>query len=381
MLDFNAAKLWILAEVKRLGLGPQMDNYDGWMLYHHGGGRGKPEWAERIGKKYQWIALYRLIGMVADNVPVTPSPWDHPLPPSVPPALQAPGERNLDPTILMRRPPEDTATSWWVPFSPDFFPHHTVAEWLEDAPYPDSRRLIEVEDPQGRSWLALQTYANWDDRTDKGEWDVPYRSCFMQVRSYLIDARSIGSFWSWVAKQNLEGRRQIPEGAQWIEYSYGGEYPWAVSPQRHLALMQAESDPFKFPITPTANDQSLEFGFDSYHEETISYLVPHPRLLERSSLHWDGVAGYRTPDGTTVIESPDLTTPGPRALLVRRDWLKGFLAKNGLAIVWTILSEKQPHDQGHEAELRSVGWSVHSRAYTLRAGRVIGSKGITLRRP
>ena len=36
--------------------GDVLASYDGYMLYTHGGGRGRPGWAERIGKKYQWIA-------------------------------------------------------------------------------------------------------------------------------------------------------------------------------------------------------------------------------------------------------------------------------------------------------------------------------------
>lgn len=38
--------------------GSGCERYDRYMLGKYGGGRGKPTWAERIGKKYQWVAMY-----------------------------------------------------------------------------------------------------------------------------------------------------------------------------------------------------------------------------------------------------------------------------------------------------------------------------------
>lgn len=111
-LDMAAAKGWILREVERMGFrGELFDAYDGGMLYRYGDGRGRPSWAERIGKKYQWIGLYRLVGLVDDNFPVEPRTSEGGVAtPAVAP-LQAPGERNLDPTVLIRRRPTSRPAS------------------------------------------------------------------------------------------------------------------------------------------------------------------------------------------------------------------------------------------------------------------------------
>jgi hypothetical protein len=379
MLDFDAAKLWVLHEVRRLGLTERMDNYDGATIYKYGSGRGKPDWAERIGKKYQWIALYRLIGIVADNITARDDPWAKPLPPTLAPQLQAPGERNLDPTLLMKVKLEEAVTSWWVPIRPDFAPDETNVQWLNDLAFPDSEKLVEVTDPAGIQWLALHTYANWDDRIDNTDWDTRFRTCFMQVRSYLIDARKVNGFWTWLQNRSFEGRTAVPEGASWFPYTFAGEYPWSVTARRHLALVEIERDQFQFPITPTAHDQSLEFGFDSYHDETFHLLLPHARLLDGTGLEWNGRGGYATAEGATVIQSPELIAPGQRALLVRRDWLESYLKARRLAIVWTVLSELQPHDPDLD-RMRADGYSVHSRAHMLRGSVVLASAGVTLRK-
>ena len=61
---------WILQRAARdFGYkGSRCKEYDEYMLGKHGGGRNKPIWAERIGKKYQWVAMYQLASRLHDHV-------------------------------------------------------------------------------------------------------------------------------------------------------------------------------------------------------------------------------------------------------------------------------------------------------------------------
>jgi len=72
----NMAK-WILRRVagdfRYAGSG--CERYDSYMLGLHGGGRDKPRWAERIGKKYQWIAMYELAARLSDHAPRKRNSW------------------------------------------------------------------------------------------------------------------------------------------------------------------------------------------------------------------------------------------------------------------------------------------------------------------
>src|SRR5262249_2183171 len=69
---------WILNHVGRdLGYGGEvLASYDGYMMHTHGAGRGRPGWAERIGKKYQRIALSRLAARLADNAKPKKERWE-----------------------------------------------------------------------------------------------------------------------------------------------------------------------------------------------------------------------------------------------------------------------------------------------------------------
>ena len=54
----------------------ECEDYDSYMLGKYGGGRGKPIWAERIGKKYQWAAMYQLASRLHDHVDRKRDSWE-----------------------------------------------------------------------------------------------------------------------------------------------------------------------------------------------------------------------------------------------------------------------------------------------------------------
>src|SRR5262249_38954279 len=123
---------WILQRVTRdfSYAGSGCEGYDGYMLGKYGGGRGKPTWAERIGKKYQWVALYQLASRLHDHFDRKRDSWE-----SVP--LQAPlillEERKLDPTLPPKIAEEERhAVAWWITASVDFGSTETLSdeEWV-----------------------------------------------------------------------------------------------------------------------------------------------------------------------------------------------------------------------------------------------------------
>jgi hypothetical protein len=375
-LDMAAAKAWILREVERMGFrGELFDMYDGAMLYEHGGGRGRPSWAERIGKKYQWIALYRLIGFEADNIPLAPrTESEAEFTPAVGP-LQAPGERNLDPSMLIRSRPASRATSWWAPVEFDLRSELTDAEWLDDPSFVDSLAFIEITKPSsGQACLGLELLAHWDER-DPDDTRYPYRSAFMQIRSYLVPAASAEETWAWLQVQDFHGR-WMPEGFSWLSYVFAGEYPWGVQARIVLDVIEAEDyRPEGVPdLVPTAGWLSLEFEFDAYHEETIGFHVPTRPFFEENRLRWDGLAGYFGGE-ERVLEAPNVAAPGQPSLVADRAWLEEVLRQREFSIFWTVLSEKQIVTDGRH----DLGYAVHWRAHRLRDGTVESAASMTRR--
>ncbi|HEY0258653.1 MAG TPA: hypothetical protein VGC18_02270 [Lacisediminihabitans sp.] len=130
-VDVAAGARWVVAEVIRLGYRPRLhSNFDGYVLGKYGPGRGKPKWIERIGKKYQWIALNRLIGHLSDHAPKTRSPWEAP-----PPAVPGPESsivRQVDPTVTEFEPASDAPRPWVPAYDWDAKIGRADAQWVAD---------------------------------------------------------------------------------------------------------------------------------------------------------------------------------------------------------------------------------------------------------
>ncbi|MCV2201074.1 hypothetical protein MLZ57_017635 [Escherichia coli] len=69
---------WLMREALNLGY-PGYNhcalNYDRHIGSQYGSGRGRKGYADRLGKKYYWIALHRLLGILASNVPALEDPY------------------------------------------------------------------------------------------------------------------------------------------------------------------------------------------------------------------------------------------------------------------------------------------------------------------
>ena len=129
-------------------------------------GRGKSV-VERIGKKYQWIAYYELLGRLADNLifgdrgysDVDDSkfygPWQIDI-------------REMDPSYWIKAKSEhfygDVDIRWWRPyqFKLEFSSLNEQIKWLWDtSTLPDLQSIIWAKNNETREeWLVLRLFRN-----------------------------------------------------------------------------------------------------------------------------------------------------------------------------------------------------------------------------
>ena len=363
-LDANRMGRWIFQHVLDLGyLNPKFANYDGYMVNKYGGGRGKPKWAERIGKKYQWIALARLAARVTDHVEKR-SRWD-PEPLRTP--LSYEDGRDIDPSWLLRGSLAEKTTSWWLPEEYDFENVSAMnnREWT--ARYLDmpntSAMLSERLDEAGKRWIVLEGYPGWSSKS---------RRIWLHLHSYLIPTAERDSCWEWLQKQNFMGR-WMPEGTSFHE-GFVGEYPWGISFNLyedsyllHDGLRQKKPP---CQMIPTSNSLSVSYEYNAYEEESISIHLPARCFFDDHSLRWNRASGYLSADGQLRFFDPSVVEPGPSALLVDSDFLQDFLSKHNLSIVWTVLGEKLIIGAFDSPRL------VYSRAHMLGPDGLLSSKPV-----
>lgn len=376
------AARWVFKEVLDMGYSKHLHRgFDGYIVSKYGPGRGKPDWAERIGKKYQWIALYRLLARLGDNAALKDDLWGQ-----RPHDLQARSEKDIDPTILIRSTKKDgKKRSWWSSCEYDFDAQESSSddEWLSTFDFPDSAQMVLVTDPKdGTDYYVLLAYPEWSSRGEERHMDLDhhYRLLWMHIRSYLVRKQDSEPCWKWIKKQDFMGR-WMPEGADLYEH-FVGEYPWAPPFRAHFEeypeWTRTGGSSHVLPVGMLLTSHALlsEQGYDATKEENFSIEVPADAFFCRCNLSWHGAGSYLTEDGKIAFRFPAVHEPGPYALLAEREFLETLLKENGLVLIWTVLAEKQCI-RGWSGN--ALGYTKHSRAHMLREGRIASSAGVTER--
>jgi hypothetical protein len=346
MHKFTKAKIggWILKYiVEEFAIdGGDCDNYDKHTAYTGGGGRSKPSWAERIGKKYQWIAMYRLASRLNDNVSIEESTWD---PPPVRQPLILMEERKLDPTLSNTTVPKKTPSEcWWLRDGVDLMATKEMrfASWVtkqDDLPLLET--LLQATSNAGQRWLVLSTYPSWSEFRSDADYGTPYRDTWIQIHSYLVPKPSFRETVEALDGRNYFGE-WLPEGAKWL-HVFAGEYPWATAcntePDWSLGAAEKVRDS-NLELIHSTNQIVIEWEYDSTLPDSIYLEVPTKRLFSSADLWWNGIDGFGTVSGKTVFYDPHMREGGPAGLLADVDELIPRLDKLGYRLVWTMLGMK-----------------------------------------
>ena len=318
------------------------EEYDAYMLGKYGGGRSKPTWAERIGKKYQWIAMYQLASRLHDYVKRERNSWE-PEPLRTPLILLE--ERKTDPTLPADIVGEKRdAGGWWMKSSANLgsTETHSDKEWVaEKDDIPALEELLSGSEHDRRNWHLLVSYPSWGRRDEDTNRNDPYRHVWMHLESYLVQKQDITTAYDCLHRRNFFGR-WMPEGATW-SYGFAGEYPWGTpfntEPEEWHGRGGYETN---LPVAyePCWNSLAMEWGYDSSVPRNFDMVVPARTFFSLADLWWDGKDGYRLGNGKTVFRDPSVTEAGTTSLIADADELLDRLDKLGMCLIWTLLGKK-----------------------------------------
>lgn len=134
----------------------------------------------------------------------------------------------------------------------------------------------------------------------------------------------------------------MPESRE-VYHAYLGEFFWAPS-------VSADYDPEGWetndrtpcPVRVTSAGYLWEKGYDKSVDDVVRIALPSRWMWRDMNLNWRGVEGrYFDRSGNLVCFDPSVGEEGPSALLFRPDALTKLLEERGLALIWTVLGEKQ----------------------------------------
>ena len=341
--------------------------YDRSMIAKYGGGRAKPAWAERIGKKYQWISMYQLASRLHDQFEREKESWQsEPLRKS----LILLEERKLDPTLPHQIAKDrDSVESWWIKSATNLDPNSALSdeEWVASSDgIAKLENLLSVINHDEKKWRLLISYPSWNSRDENAEWNTPYRRVWMHINSYLVPRQKLAKAYKSLQGRNFFGR-WMPE-VEGSLYGFAGEYPWATPfnmyPEEHHCRGR---DTFDLPaiFKPSWNELIVEWEYDSSVPGNFTMIVPARAFFSSGDLWWNGKDGYSIVDGTTVFRDPSIVESGPISLLADSDELQERLHKLGFRLVWTLLGEKMVIDRRGDSFL---GQTFSQSAYLTEKG-------------
>jgi chromosomal replication initiation ATPase DnaA len=316
--------------------------------------------AERIGKKYQWIAYHEFLAYLSDHYQYREDfgserareylgPWQD-------------GLRDIDPSCTLRSAPGGTGwgshnIAWWA--------SSTAGSWIdppEKRAWAADRQAMPMVEPllmsqnpkDGTTWVNLNGYFTWKSPLppDKEFSDVERRQIWYLTHAYLLKKSGAPKFMEWARKTSFYGH-WMPEPARLYKI-FLGEHGWSAASKYFESPYYGDSG-FNRPEhgCPVAiATSSVEYlreisGFDCSLDDTYSFHLPSSYILRNSALRWFGFAADYV-DATNRLAAFDPTAheDGPDSLLFRADLMRAFLEKKGLALCWTVIGEREVHGPG-----------------------------------
>lgn len=333
---------------------------------------------ERIGKKYQWLALHELIARMADNLLFIGSSYSE----REPLIYEGPAEidlRDIDPSMLLAKTYfdgwEQWPQTWWIPVEPrlkEITPLERLA-WLEsEQDLLNDHALIDRVDPKtGAHWLMLNGFASWRQSGHDGDNRAMQRETWYRVRCIVTKKRNRAK-----VKQSLIGRCLIdshilPE-FHLDSSCYLGEYPWHSSiATRDKWVRPDQWNKLGAPVSATTSHYYRErAGYDYSIEESFRIELPAPWLAEAMGLR---IRSGQEPvfvdeSGEIKFFDPSVSAPGFQVGMVDRDAFLGMLEREGLSAIWVIAGEKGTFG-GDELIGGFGGRLMHTGVYAIEAGR------------
>ena len=358
----DIAERAIFDRVRDLGWSPEkFDSIDSRLR------RGRSDGpVERFGKKYQWIALYEVLGTLTDHFELKPE-WssDTPRPYEYPEQVIW---RDIDVTLLAREPARSPRPHWFSPATMAF-PRTIVNEYPSDMTgVPDPIDLLAITSPDGEQWLSLLSFPNWRQQhpPEIEALRPPTRDTWMQLHAYLVPMGSVDTLKAWAVAKDWYGR-WMPDVAEPANLLLGShptdpQWPGAAGPVDDWNSHSGGTQPAGliqcgawYGGTGTERDASAE-------EETRGF-VPSRVLFDVLGLQHGVDFTWQDDTGVAVFD-PSTSSGGPNVLLLRRN-LFPRLRSAGFALFWTVLIGHEHSTGDHGVPGDDYRWVSASASYLL----------------
>lgn len=377
------AQRWIFNRTMDLGWDPKLHGEfdDNLNLGRYERIGRKPE---RIGKKYQWIALHEFLAIAGDNFEFKgdsvfgkserfEGAWQL-------------GIRDIDPSCILHDRPEELAPG--IPQIKALKGKFSVRKgqkyitsWIKNLTgLPGLESIIELADTEGHSWLVLDGFFEWLEELppEQEKYALPSKKLYYSFRSYLVKKTDKRAIMAWAKRQD-SFHDGMPQSNQFY-HVYLGEYPDLPAflhqniPYYHHSGWSNQASFKKLPAKVLVTDDeyvSTGSSVDCSTEEAIKVKMPSKWIINRMRLAQKNVDGcFYNKAGELIAFDPQIFTQNaPAVILMRKDKFCDFLGRNRLSILWTVNGEKGTIGGG--AVGQPYGWQQLIGIYSLNQSRKV----------
>ena len=357
-VSLHAGARWMFRRVLGFGYaGDELNEFDeraSKEAWTSGAGR-QPATIERIGKKYQWIAYYEFAARMVDNYHLSGWHSDSIDTYQVPSQVRG---HDIDPSNLLtetKRPSFDPhAQSWWAGERFDAWRHDlSLPAWMVTAEgLPDVATALQVSDPDGTAWLALDVHLDWREQESilEDKYDMPRRELWSLLHGYLVPKSEAKRVFDWLKEQNFYGAWLDPKPRDAYEILWGELYwspafkfdPFGLGIPAEF-LDDVETKEPEELLTSAVAYYLREKTRDNSIDDTLHVGFPIKEIVGGmggcASLPEAGA--WIDTGGNIVAFDPSTAVEGPPSVLARRDRLTAYLKNSEFALMWVHLSEKQ----------------------------------------
>jgi len=360
--DVNIARRWIMDRVIKLGWRPELHEE-----YNRGRGsfdRLQNSNVERIGKKYQRVALCEFLAMIGSNYHYIQDSWLDNTSKIFKGAYQT-YARDLDPTVdplLLEKftnKNDDEKDIWWKPS----YSAWRTENWQfssEDIPRP--KTIIESKH-SNKTFVTLLSWAIWKSEREnpEDEDDRRYRELWIRTQGYVVYKKDLQTIIRW-SKDKRFYNDTLPQPADHSRSVFLSEFPNSSAYQDTIAIYEPsdgwitpdKQTPFKV-IQPVIQYSGSSFEEDRALRNT-GIRIYSPNLVIRKLLSiqdTNNVGVYKSKDKNICMFNPDLDEClSSDSLLVNKNTFIEELERKSLTIIWSVLGEKLYHNNGNYAKQR-----------------------------
>lgn len=315
---------------------------------------------ERIGKKYQWIAMYKILARLSDAYPNIDFNDSYSTPTQ--------SARNIDPTYRIDTSLKDNRKSKYVVPKFDVTQTKNEINWLRQwKEMPAIEKYLLTKDEDDVEWVNLFSYNTIRSPKRFSNHDGWIREIWTFIQAFVVKKEYIKTICHEIHRVGLEGR--IFRENREIEGIYAREFYWSDTYRERYREEYYGFAPFsighkefsEIEIAPAYMQYNHSSSEDASNLDGTYIIMPNDWLYKGLGLCYGKQNGvWLDVQGRIVAMDNGEYGKGHSALLIRKDILLEYLNKEGLVMFWPVLTERQArmvHGMGGPGYEQNGGWA------------------------